>query len=406
MKSIWDILGIEPTHDKKIIKQAYASQSKLCHPEDNPEAFKILQQAYKSALAYASNENYSKTSLKDSKSSLKSTSEVNTKKTHKVYVDSQDEKETKEVYHYSKDVDLNDLEIESSLSKTHKLFKDENILEQFDDNQAYQDYLFESFIKQIGKRLDEDKLQLLVENTNLLIQCHDRYFCIKVDDYLSQCHFHLKRFRYAYWVKVLGDLHFEKTAEKLRKIQIKKNRLPISAFFPIIVVVVMSILFDSPTPKQKIPQYKPHVNIVKQDTVDTTNIDYYTNVHYLNGVRYTKNKDEYILKNKEGKIIASEVKTIQFTNSPIILYQKNKFYLLDTRDMKTIQRTYKAAMVVNVVKDGVSQTVKMYVASYDGYYWKLYDLKGNAVYQFEEKMDQKDISKTIYLHDQKATFEP
>ena len=34
--------------------------------------------------------------------------------------------------------------------------------------------------------------------------------------------------------------------------------------------------------------------------------------------------------------------------------------------MKTIQRTYKAAMVVNVVKDGVSQTAKMYVASYDG----------------------------------------
>ena len=53
--------------------------------------------------------------------------------------------------------------------------------------------------------------------------------------------------------------------------------------------------------------------------------------------------------------------------------------------MKTIQRTYKAAMVVNVVKDGVSQIEKMYVASYDGYYWKLYDLKGNAVYQFEEK---------------------
>lgn len=112
MKSIWDILGIEPTHDKKIIKQAYASQSKLCHPEDNPEAFKILQQAYKSALAYASNENYSR-------SSLKSTIEVNTKKTHKVYVDSQDEEETKEIYPYSKDVDLDDLEIESCLSLIH-----------------------------------------------------------------------------------------------------------------------------------------------------------------------------------------------------------------------------------------------------------------------------------------------
>lgn len=54
-------------------------------------------------------------------------------------------KKQKRFIPYSKDVDLDDLEIESSLSKTHKLFKDENILEQFDDNQAYQDYLFESF---------------------------------------------------------------------------------------------------------------------------------------------------------------------------------------------------------------------------------------------------------------------
>ncbi|MBS5111086.1 MAG: J domain-containing protein [Coprobacillus cateniformis] len=399
MKSIWDILGIEPTHDKKIIKQAYASQSKFCHPEDNPEAFKVLQQAYKSALAYASNENYSK-------SSLTSTSEVSTKKTHKVHVDSQDKEETKDVYPYSKDVDLDDLEIEYSSSKANKLFNDKNILEQFENNQAYQNYIFESFIKQIGRRLDEDKLQLFIENTNLLIQCYDQDFCIKVDDYLSHCRFHLKKLRYAYWTKTMNDLHFEKTAEKLRKIQIKKNRLPKSVFFPIIVVVAMNIIFDSPTPKQKTPQYKPQVNIVKQETIDTTNIDYYTNVPYLNGVKYTKNNDKYILKNKEGKIINSEIKAIQFTNSPIILYQKSKFYLLDTSDMKTIQRTYKAAMVVNVIKDGESQKEKMYVASYDGYYWKLYDLKGNAVYQFEEKRDQKDIPKTIYIHDQKATFEP
>lgn len=33
MKSIWDILGIEPTHDKKIIKQAYASKVNFVNPE-------------------------------------------------------------------------------------------------------------------------------------------------------------------------------------------------------------------------------------------------------------------------------------------------------------------------------------------------------------------------------------
>ena len=50
--NIWNILGIEPTKDKKIIQQAYAEQLKIFHPEEKPEEFKQLQEAYKSAIAY------------------------------------------------------------------------------------------------------------------------------------------------------------------------------------------------------------------------------------------------------------------------------------------------------------------------------------------------------------------
>lgn len=45
----WDILGINPTHNIQEIKKAYAEQVKNCHPEDNPEGFKQLQEAYKFA---------------------------------------------------------------------------------------------------------------------------------------------------------------------------------------------------------------------------------------------------------------------------------------------------------------------------------------------------------------------
>ena len=39
----WEILGIEPTKDKKEIKKAYARLLKQYHPEENPEEFKQIQ---------------------------------------------------------------------------------------------------------------------------------------------------------------------------------------------------------------------------------------------------------------------------------------------------------------------------------------------------------------------------
>lgn len=50
MDDIWSILGIEPTDDKKAIRKAFAAQSRLHHPEEEPEYFAALNQAYKAAL--------------------------------------------------------------------------------------------------------------------------------------------------------------------------------------------------------------------------------------------------------------------------------------------------------------------------------------------------------------------
>lgn len=50
--NIWKILGIEPTTDKRAIKRAYAAKTKETHPEEKPEEFKQLYEAYQAALAY------------------------------------------------------------------------------------------------------------------------------------------------------------------------------------------------------------------------------------------------------------------------------------------------------------------------------------------------------------------
>ena len=50
---IWEWLGIPPSTDIAKIKSAYARQAKIYHPEEHPEEFKALQNAYKIALRLA-----------------------------------------------------------------------------------------------------------------------------------------------------------------------------------------------------------------------------------------------------------------------------------------------------------------------------------------------------------------
>lgn len=46
----WEILGIEPTDDIEVIKNAYARKSRIYHPETNPEEFQQLHRAYKAIV--------------------------------------------------------------------------------------------------------------------------------------------------------------------------------------------------------------------------------------------------------------------------------------------------------------------------------------------------------------------
>lgn len=49
----WSVLGLEPTRDVSAIRRAYARKTRECHPEEDPEGFLRLREAYQVALAYA-----------------------------------------------------------------------------------------------------------------------------------------------------------------------------------------------------------------------------------------------------------------------------------------------------------------------------------------------------------------
>ncbi len=48
---IWKILGIEATDDKNVIKKAYREKLGTVHPEDDPEGFMLLREAYEAAMS-------------------------------------------------------------------------------------------------------------------------------------------------------------------------------------------------------------------------------------------------------------------------------------------------------------------------------------------------------------------
>ncbi|HEX3029193.1 MAG TPA: J domain-containing protein, partial [Clostridia bacterium] len=52
---IWEVLGIEPTNEVSAIKKAYAAKLKLHHPEDDPEGYQRLREAYDSAIKMSKN---------------------------------------------------------------------------------------------------------------------------------------------------------------------------------------------------------------------------------------------------------------------------------------------------------------------------------------------------------------
>lgn len=54
MERIWEILKIDATEDKREIKRAYARLSREIHPEEKPEEFQRLYDAYQRALQYTS----------------------------------------------------------------------------------------------------------------------------------------------------------------------------------------------------------------------------------------------------------------------------------------------------------------------------------------------------------------
>lgn len=111
---IFDVLGIGETQDEKEIKRAYREKLVTVNPEDNPEGFRRLREAYENALAMIKNPK-AETEEEDGPS------EIYLKEVNRVYTSLSRRLDVKEWERLAKNELLDDLELEEEIK--WKLFR-------------------------------------------------------------------------------------------------------------------------------------------------------------------------------------------------------------------------------------------------------------------------------------------
>lgn len=148
-KNIWDILGLHVTTDRKAIQKAYAKKTKLVHPEEHPEEFMELHEAYKKAIHFAKRQ---KSITIERTPSPKQPAEKNATPSFDfsstTQKDSEDIQEDVPAYTYTKAAKQ---EKQEYLYTKAKMAKDE------EKTQANQDYSYESVFENTAKNKAENE---------------------------------------------------------------------------------------------------------------------------------------------------------------------------------------------------------------------------------------------------------
>ena len=436
IESIWDILGIEPTSDRKKIKKAYAEKTKIYHPEDYPEEFKIVQEAYQWAMKYASKsvvnnsiESEKVEHLFDNNVEITSKDiEPNYSTVENISTKSQNEKTQIEV-------DYSDLEEENLEFKNKKIEEVEKIEEKNSDskiftggeifNELYDErtrddeidqmnYFLNYIEKKIPKKINMEMFRLILSNSYVKSYLEQPDFKIRFEEIMVNKSYADTLYTEKKMSEIARKYNLYKVARAIDKAT--KQRYILGMRTPVFilgVLVVISGLFlkieskkaekaeqISKTISQSIEKSGETVHKIRESMLNTSLI---INRDFINGYDVKVEKDDgyYTILNSDGKPVIDKVNKIEFTMSNLILLNKSGVYsILDTKNGNIVNTEYKDLKVADIIEDGEKRYGILGMDQNKN--WYIVDDKGNSI---KKVSGEETIGKLkVELKDGKASF--
>lgn len=350
--TIWTILGIEPTQNKKEIKKAYAKMAKVYHPETHPEQFEQLQEAYQKALEYAKG------------------NPVHQEEPVKV------EPETKPETHLEFDVDP----IESNvppIPRSKELFQETKETNKTDNNQ----YVVENIVSSLPKKIDATTLKDLFENSLVQTYKSDPIFCGKLEKALIKKTFIGTYEEFQVMLKLLDEHGFIQAKKKVEKFQnaylvSSKQSKVYRAIFIIVVIAVSGALtlFMQNIGGDSEPDDTKQVEPLDIDTDKTMN---QLNEPFLNGFTI---KDGSLI-DENDHVVIENIDDVIYTMSNYIVIHNDQGYLsYDTKTKTSVNLEYNDVVLVQRKEE----TTTYYLGLNQDGTWYLSDLQGNVLEQLAE----------------------
>lgn len=207
--NVWEILGIEPTSDKKEIKKAYARLLKQYHPEENPEKFKKIQAAYQQCL--------------HSDQEIESVS-------YEQNIESKQDIKTKPISIKE------DTIVPPPISKITTLF-----IQNEKDVVVYQDIL-NSIEKSLPKKIGSKDIVQVFTDSKIMPYLEDELFCRRLEDiFLSRKLKYIKNFRDPIYM-YLGKYGMSKLSNVMDYSNVPFYKRPAFVAFIVISVILLEII--------------------------------------------------------------------------------------------------------------------------------------------------------------------
>ena len=205
----WEILGIEPTSDKKTIKRAYAKLLKQYHPEENPEKFKQIQAAYQHCLH--SDQEIESVSYEQN---IKSKQDI---KTQPISI-------------------KEDTIVPPPIPKITTLF-----IQNEKDVIVYQDIL-NSIEKSLPKKIGSKEIVQVFTDSKIMPYLEDELFCRRLEDiFLSRKLKYIKNFRDPIYM-YLGKYGMSKLSNVMDYSNVPFYKRPAFVAFIVISVILLEVI--------------------------------------------------------------------------------------------------------------------------------------------------------------------